>query len=428
MTAQTGCSDRIRRSAVLRSNARLPSGYHSAKSRLYVVAVTLICSLAACTPETRAPVLEAEIGRSAPYGIPGVLRVWGDAIGKGQREAIRMEMITRAKRLHARAMSAGERLVETGLALSGGGADGAFGAGLLNGWSERGDRPEFDVVSGVSTGAIIGLFAFLGPDYDASLRELYTAYSTADLLEPSPFVALLGGSAMSNPAAYNELIDQYVSAEIVEAIAVEAERGRVLLIGTTNLDAARPVIWNVTAIAETRHPEAVTLIRDLVRASSAIPAVFPPVVIPVETEDGRTRDELHVDGGATQQVMLFSAEVPVTDVDRALGVEVDRILYVVVNNSLEKPYEPVNLGVLSIAGKAVSSLIGGSGTGDLYKIYAITERDRTKFRVLWVPPDFDVLAKEPFDREYMRALYELGQDIGQTGASWHDRPPNFTTR
>ena len=428
MKVQTGSPDRISKSAIFGSNARSPQAHNRIRSRMCVAAVPLIFSLVACVPETRAPVLEAEIGRSTPYGIPGVLRVWGDAINDGQRDAIRTEMITRGKRLHAQAMSAGERLVETGLALSGGGADGAFGAGLLTGWSNRGDRPEFDVVSGVSTGAIIGLFAFLGPDYDASLRELYTAYSTADLLEPSPFAALLGGSAMSNPAAYNDLIDQYVSAEIVEAIALEAERGRVLLIGTTNLDAARPVIWNVTAIAETRHPEALTLIRDLVRASSAIPAVFPPVVIPVETEDGRTRDELHVDGGATQQVMLFSAEVPVTDVDRVLGVEVDRTLYVIVNNSLEKPYEPVNLGVLSIAGKAVSSLIGGSGTGDLYKIYAITERDRTKFQVLWVPPDFDVVAHEPFDRDYMRALYELGQDIGQRGGSWHARPPNFTAR
>ncbi|MEM6547798.1 MAG: patatin-like phospholipase family protein [Pseudomonadota bacterium] len=390
------------------------------------LALFALVILGACTTATRSPIGEAEIGSAAPYGIPGLLRAWGDAIDETQIDAVRAEMIERGRRLHGEALDTGGQLTETGLALSGGGADGAFGAGILAGWTERGDRPEFDIVSGVSTGAIIGLFAFLGPDYDANLRELYTDYSTADLLEPSPFAAITGGTSMSDPAGYNALVDRYVDEEIVDALAREAERGRVLLIGTTNLDAARPVIWNVTAIAETRHPEALTLIRDLVRASSAIPAVFPPVVIPAMSPDGTTHDELHVDGGASQQVMLFSAEVPIVDVDKALGAKVDRTLYVIVNNTLEKPYEPVELGVLSIAGKAVSSLIGGSGSGDLYKIYAITERDGTDFKVLWVPRSFDGVAEEPFDQAYMRSLYNLGRDIGEQGGPWRETPPNYT--
>ncbi|MEL7174533.1 MAG: patatin-like phospholipase family protein, partial [Pseudomonadota bacterium] len=353
------------------------------------------------------------------------LREWGGGIDEARLLAVREEVMARARRMHATAIEEGTRPTETVLALSGGGADGAFGAGVLAGWGERGDRPEFDVVTGVSTGAIIGLFAFLGPDYDATLREFYTAYATDDLLEPAPFSALTGGSALSDTSLYNSLIERFIDEEIVAALAREAEAGRILLIGTTNLDAARPVIWDVTAVARSGHPEAITLIRDLVRASSAIPGLFPPVLIPSVTAAGERFDELHVDGGATEQVMLFSPAFSIKDVDRALGIEIDRTLYVIVNNTLEKPYEPVELGVLSIAGKAVSSLIGGSGSGDLYKLYAIAERDEVDFRVLWVPKSFDGVPEEPFDRAYMQSLYALGRELGAAGAPWRPHPPNF---
>ncbi|MEO1774573.1 MAG: patatin-like phospholipase family protein [Pseudomonadota bacterium] len=383
--------------------------------------------LSACSTASRSPIPEDQIARGAPYGIPGNLRSWGDEIGEQGRDDVLAQLVVRAERMHADHIASRENFSEVGLALSGGGADGAFGAGVLAGWSERGDRPSFDVVSGVSTGAIIGLFAFLGPEYDAVLREFYTEYATDDLLEPAIFAALRGGSSISDTSAYNALIDTFIDEAIVAALAEEARKGRVLLIGTTNLDAARPVIWNVTAIAETGHPDALALIRDLVRASSAIPAVFPPVVIPTNTSEGEELDELHVDGGATQQVMMFSPELPISEVDRSLGLEIDRTLYVIVNNSIEKPYEPVDLGVLSIAGKAVSSLIGGSASGDLFKIYAITQRDGVDFNVLWVPKDFDLEAQEPFDKVYMRALYEEGYALGLNGAPWQDAPPNFVT-
>ncbi|MEO1533080.1 MAG: patatin-like phospholipase family protein, partial [Pseudomonadota bacterium] len=239
--------------------------------------------LGACSVAPRAPIAEAEISTAAPYGIPGALREWGGGIDEARLLAVREEVMARARRMHATAIEEGTRPTETVLALSGGGADGAFGAGVLAGWGERGDRPEFDVVTGVSTGAIIGLFAFLGPDYDATLREFYTAYATDDLLEPAPFSALTGGSALSDTSLYNSLIERFIDEEIVGALAREAEAGRILLIGTTNLDAARPVIWDVTAVARSGHPDAITLIRDLVRASSAIPGLFPPVLIPSVT-------------------------------------------------------------------------------------------------------------------------------------------------
>lgn len=389
------------------------------------ILAVLILVLSACSGPTRTPIPEPDIARAMPYGIPGLLRVWGDGLDGNTRDGIREALVLRAREMHADAMASGAPITETALALSGGGADGAFGAGVLAGWDERGDRPEFDIVSGVSTGAIIGLFAFLGPEYDDDLRELYTAYSTADLLEPALFSGILGGTSISDTVAYNSLVDRYVDRSVVDALAREGAKGRVLLIGTTNLDAARPVIWNVTAIAQTGHPQAITLIRDLIRASSAIPAVFPPVVVPMVTEDGQTFDELHVDGGATQQVMLFSAELPMSEVDRTLGVRIQRTVFVIMNNSLEKRYDPVELGILPIAGKAVSSLIGGSGVGDIYKIYAVTQRDGINLRLLWVPRSFDQVPEEPFDRAYMRALYGLGRDIGRGGVNWAEHPPNF---
>jgi len=394
--------------------------------RLLKVAVLLV--LCACSGPTRTPIPEAEMTHAMPYGIPGLLRVWGDGLDGVTKDGIRNALVARARSMHAVALESGQPVTETALALSGGGADGAFGAGVLAGWSERGDRPEFDIVSGVSTGAIIGLFAFLGPDYDDDLRELYTAYSTADLLDPALFSGIFGGTSLSDTDAYNALIDRYINDAVIESLAEEGAQGRVLLIGTTNLDAARPVIWNATEIAMSGHPEAITLIRDLIRASSAIPAVFPPLVIPMVTADGRTFDELHVDGGATQQVMLFSAELAISEIDAALGTRIDRKVYVIMNNSLEKRYEPVELGVLSIAGKAVSSLIGGSGVGDIYKIFAITQRNGIDMQLLWVPRSFDLLPEEPFDRAYMQALYALGHEIGLNGDDWSDRPPNFANR
>ncbi len=381
--------------------------------------------LGACSSLTRSPLAEADIAMAAPYGIPGVLRVWGDDLGEGRAVALLADEIARVRRVHAEKIASGAPISESVLALSGGGADGAFGAGLLAGWTEHGTRPKFTMVSGVSTGAIIGLLAFLGPDFDDELETFYTSYSTDELFEPSPFAALSGGTSLTDATGFNALVEAFVNDEVVSMLAQEAAAGRRLLIGTTNIDAARPVIWNVTEIAVSGHPMAKTLIRDVLRASAAIPAALPPVVIPVLGSDGVTYDEVHVDGGATQQVMLFSPELPVREVDRALGIEIERNLYVVINNTLNKPYSPVELGVLSIAGKAVSSLISGSGSGDLYKIYAIAQRDEINFQVLWIPKTFDEQAAEMFDPVYMRALYDLGFAYGLDANRWQDHPPFF---
>lgn len=393
-----------------------------------LVAPALIAlALTSCTTvNARQPVPEHLLHDAAPYGIRGVIvRDWADELDAGNSNLILRRWASVIQETKADEIAAGGPIREVILALSGGGPDGAFGAGLLNGWTAHGDRPEFNIVTGISTGAIIALFAYLGPEYDDELAEIYTTYSTRHLLTRTFFSALTGGMALTDTLGYRRLIEEYITEEVVARLGAEHRKGRVLLIGTTNLDAARPVIWNVGGIASTGDPNARRLIHDIIQASSAIPAAFPPVLIPVVTADGERYDEMHVDGGATQQVVFFSAEFPMRQIDRAIGVDIDRTLYVVINNKLDKPYAPVKPRLLSIAGTAASSLISGSGTGDIYKIFAIAERDGIDLNVVAIPRDFALEASEPFDPAYMKALFDLGYEFGLAGDRWQPNPPDF---
>jgi predicted acylesterase/phospholipase RssA len=394
-------------------------------------ALLLISTIAitACTTVlSRAPVPEGEIDAAAPYGIPfdtGQARAWGDTLGEGGADAILETWTARLRVIKSEEIESGVPIEEISLALSGGGAKGAFSAGLLNGWTARGDRPEFTIVTGISTGAIVALFAFLGPDYDDVLTKIYTAYSTDQLLTSTIFAGLTGGAALADTSGYRRLIETYVDEEVVSRLADEFDKGRILLVGTTNLDVSRPMIWDLSRIASSRHPQARTLIQDIIQASSAIPVAFPPVLIPVETSDGKRYDEMHVDGAATQQVMFFSPEFPMKRVDERLGASFDRTMYVIVNNKNDHPYDPVRPRVFAIAGAAIGSLLGGSGVGDLYKIYTIAQRDDIGFNVVSIPNEFTLVAEEPFDPVYMKALYDLGYEYGLAGGRWSDRPPNF---
>ncbi|MEM7176893.1 MAG: patatin-like phospholipase family protein [Pseudomonadota bacterium] len=389
--------------------------------------VAILLQVGCTTVIARSPVPEDKVATAAPYGIAAgrFVRIWGDSLGKENSEQILRARTELLREVKADEIAAGRPIKEQMLALSGGGPDGAFGAGLLNGWTARGDRPQFTIVTGISTGAIVALFAFLGPEYDDELTEIYTTYRTEQLLTRTFFAALTGGTAITSTRGYRGLIEKYIDDDVIARLAEEGRKGRALLIGTTNLDAARPVVWNVTGIAGTGHPSARRLIHDIIQASSAIPAAFPPVIIPVVAEDGRRYDEMHVDGGATQQVMLFSTEFPSRMIDQELGVEFDRTIYVVINNSLRKPYSPVRPRLLSIAGAAASSLIGGAGTGDIYKIFAIAVRDGIELNVTSIPPTFDIEPEEPFDPVYMKTLYNLGYEMGFSGDEWQSVPPDF---
>lgn len=375
---------------------------------------------------TRMPVPADLANAAEPFGRPG-LRFWGDALSKDEIAAFIAFHAPAMKRAFGEEIAAGRTPVLDYLALSGGGQWGAFGAGVLAAWTEAGTRPEFQGVSGVSTGAIIAPFAFLGPDYDATLREIYSLYATADLVEPTVLSGLLSGSALSDTSRLGGIIERYMTPEVLAAIAAEHRRGRLLHIGTTNLDAGRPVIWDIGAIADSGEPGALDLVRTLIRASAAIPVAFPPMIVAVQTPDGRAFDEMHVDGGASSQVTFVSPAIPIAELTRdILGRNLDRRLWVIVNNDLEPSHQALRPRITDIGEAAVSSLIRGSGVGDVYRLNAIAERDEVEFNVTWIPSDVPCPAPvEDFDRAFMACLFDAAGDLFRSGRLWRDTPPFF---
>lgn len=312
------------------------------------------------------------------------------------------------------------------LSISGGGEDGAFGAGLLVGWSKLG-RPEFDLVTGISTGALSAPFAFLGQEFDPILTKVYTEVGPDDIFQKRlPLVATLANDAVTDTAPLRRLIASYMSKDVVARIAREYAKGRLLLVLTTNLDQARAVIWNIGAIAESRHPRARELIIDILLASAAIPGVFPPVMLNV-TVDGKNYQEMHVDGGMIAQAFLYPPSYIAKPI-RVRGVSgkpLKRRVYVIRNGRLLRPEAEVKRQTLAISAQALSTMIASSGVNDAYRIYTTTKRDGIEFRLAYIGTDFTVPYPGPFDRYYMNALYNYGYELGRTGYPWRERPPGF---
>ncbi|HET7410610.1 MAG TPA: patatin-like phospholipase family protein, partial [Paracoccaceae bacterium] len=311
------------------------------------------------------------------------------------------------------------------LALSGGGPDGAYGAGLLDGWSDGEDRPggikrpEFSLVTGISVGALIAPFAFLGPDYDDALERLFTTTSTADLVNLALFDALLGYTlGLADVRPLEDMLDQIVTPTLVQRIAEEHRKGRRLWIGTTNLDAERPVIWDIGAIAGSAYPRKALLIRKILLASSAIPGAFPPVEFPVEI-GGEIYSEMHVDGSVTRQLFVFPSNI-------ALGRQIDEqipgldpgTIYLVRNSKLLPDYDPVEPSLLSILERSLFTLTNALALGDVESIEQQAEAEGWRLLSSSVPPEFEFPAEDFFDPRYMRALYEVGYERAVAGVAW----------
>ena len=310
------------------------------------------------------------------------------------------------------------------LAISGGGANGAFGAGLLVGWTATGERPEFTMVTGVSTGALTAPFAFLGSDYDGEMKTMYTTISTKDIAKKRKLLAVLSSDSMADTTPLKALIAKVIDAEMIDAIAREHKKGRRLFIGTVNLDAGRSVIWNIGAIAVSDYPQKITLIQDLLRASAAIPVAFPPVFITVEAE-GKQYDEMHVDGGTGSQVFVYPAAVDWQAITRKLKVKGKPQVYVVRNSFLDADYNGVKRSVFPIASRTIDSLIRTQGVGDLYQIYALCQRDGNDFNLAYIPSDFTDEPAEGFDPVYMKKLFDRGYQMSLEGYPWEKAPPGF---
>ncbi len=323
------------------------------------------------------------------------------------------------KQRFADAIVAGKPVELSFLALSGGGADGAFGAGLLNGWTEHGTRPEFEVVTGVSTGALIAPFAFLGPEWDDELEEVYTTMTTESLLVPQILQGLIGGAALTNSLPFRRTIEKYATEEMLHSIAAEHRNGRRLFVGTTALDAARPVVWNIGAIAESGVPGSLKLFHDILQASASIPGAFPPVLIEVEI-DGKRYNELHVDGGVTSQVFAYPAQIESGDFDRVLPLEIKRTVYVIRNSTLRPSYENVRPRLLPLTRRSIGVLIAYQGIGDLYRIASRSKRDGIGFKLTSIPETWDLEREEVFDPVYMTALFEFGEQMARVNIPWRE--------
>ena len=311
------------------------------------------------------------------------------------------------------------------LSLSGGGDNGAFGAGLLVGWTAHGDRPRFKLVTGVSTGALIAPFAFLGSEYDAGLTDVYTNIDQSKVFEKRFITAALTDDAMADTAPLYATISRHVDERMMARIADEYEKGRVLLIQTTDLDAGYPVIWNIGAIAKSGHPEALSLIRHILLASASIPAAFPPVMFDVEAK-GATYQEMHVDGGAVSQAFLVPPSVNPHLAQAEAGYHRKIVAYIIRNSRLTTEWNDVERQTLSIGERAVSTMINYSGVSDFYRMYMVTRRANASFNLAYIGDDFRADHKDDFDQSYMRALYRHAFEKAAKGYPWQDAPPGFT--
>ncbi|MDD5115989.1 MAG: patatin-like phospholipase family protein [Candidatus Omnitrophica bacterium] len=315
------------------------------------------------------------------------------------------------------------------LAISGGAANGAYGAGLLNGWSESGNRPVFKVVTGISTGAIIAPFAFLGSGYDRQLKEFYTAYSTKDIVRiRSPRIRIPFSNSIASTVPLQRLIEKYIDAKLLEDVASEHGKGRRLYVGTTNLDAGRLVIWDMGKIASAGNKDALMLFRKVILASASVPVAFPPVYLKVEA-DNNIYDEMHVDGGISKQVFfLYDVLQGLDKALKAKGIDASKIryeIYVIRNGYIDPFYKEVPDKLFAIAERTVDTMTNAQSIGDLYQLYVFTNNSKGDFNLAYIPATHLSGAKELFDPVEMRELFDLGFKEALDGYPWKKIPPGM---
>jgi predicted acylesterase/phospholipase RssA len=307
----------------------------------------------------------------------------------------------------------------TYLALSGGGGNGAYGAGILNGWSQTGIRPMFTAVSGVSTGALIAPFAFLGPRYDATLHAVYTEGDAQSLIQAPDFLQAAFGASLFGSSRVLDLVSKYVDADMVAAIAHEHEAGRRLYVVTTNLDSKRGVVWNVGAIAASGRPDAVDLIRKVLAASASVPLAFSPVLIDAQA-GGHRFQEMHADGNVTTAV--FTLPLQYLSEQRKTRLAGGTI-YILMNTSIEPKFAVVDDQTLKIVAASINTLTTQKTIANLGATYAYARRNNVDFNLTAIDPALDAGGVQSFDADYMRKLYAIGYDTAVRGGFWRKTPP-----
>src|ERR1700729_311926 len=313
---------------------------------------------------------------------------------------------------HVREQRAGQPV--SILALSGGGADGAFGAGALVGLTRSALRPQFSVVTGVSTGALIAPYAFLGPDWDDQLVEVYTSGRAEHLLHSRGLGALFGSSVYSGTPP-KELVDRYATDALIQAVAREASTGRLLLVATTDVSTGEPVIWDLGSIAMNGGPGAKALFRDVLVASASVPGLFPPVVIRVQ-EQQALYDEVHVDG--TIAVPFFVPLAFVEPTRDASAPSQGAAVYVIVDGRLSEQAAPIRLRARSILTRSVSTGLNHMLRTTLELTATDAELEGAQFKFAAIPVAYPQLHSFDFRTQSMRSLFQYGYRCAQAGRLW----------
>jgi hypothetical protein len=395
----------------------------------YIVLTAVLAISAGCSslpPRHPVPVDQLYRAQVLP-GVPAV-RAWAgtfsEQFSEDLIESVRQEMRASARNGKTRAPKINI------LALSGGADYGAFGAGFMNGWSQSGTRPVFKFVTGISAGALIAPFAFLGREYDGALKEGFTTVGPGDIYRVRGLSVLWSDSLFdSTPLA--ELIRKYVDQDILQAVARAHRQGRRLYIGTTDMDADRLVVWNMGAIANSGHPGALELFRKVILASSSIPLTFPPVLINV-TVDGVSYDEMHVDGGVKAQLFFTAATINMVQIRKQLGLPVtpeeSTKLYIVRNATVGPKPESVPRKLNKIMDRSLSQLIEAQARNDLVRVYDFAQKQGFGFYWIAIPKDYKPQQKELFNTAEMNRLFSIGYNMGLRKNAWRKVPPEIGQR
>ncbi len=316
------------------------------------------------------------------------------------------------------------------LSLSGGGAKGAFGSGLLCGWSETGTRPTFKVVTGVSTGALQATPAFLGEDYDWLLKEIFTAHDTSSIFERRPLVGSLSAESIADSAPLRGLIEHYMTQDLLDAVAAEHAKGRRLFVGTMNMDRGEFVIWDMGAIASSGRADALEHYRNIMLASCSAQVFLPPVYFEVTDEAGNTYGEMHADAATFSQAFFRGCLIEFDDALAETGMDLagaQANLYVVINGKLvpSDADAAVKPRAISIGAATMEQLFQVRSEASIYRMYVLSHRYGLDFHLTAVPDDCAIeMHMLDFDPPKMQALFDVGYAMALEGDHWMDDPPH----
>jgi hypothetical protein len=368
--------------------------------RLLVVLAAL--SLSACGSLSRDTYSASDLAGPPPQGLAGLRFNASDSDA-----AVRFAE-------PARRRAQAQRTFDV-LALSGGGSNGAYGAGVLAGWTKRGERPDFDIVTGVSTGALTAPFAFLGPRWDDRLTEAYTGKAAGQILKPRGLGMLFHPSVYS-ASGLRAVVDASVTDDLLAAIVAEHKRGRRLLIATTNLDTEETVIWDMGAIASRGDPASRQLFKDVLVASASIPGVFPPTLIGVEGP-GRHLSEMHVDGGVT--IPFFVAPESLLLWTAARGQARPGRLYVIVNGKVGGTFGFTKGKAGAIVGRSWDAMSKALMRTHLAASSAFARRNGGQLFYAAIPDSADLdTSGLDFANDNRAALFRMGYERAQAGWAW----------